>query len=252
MKFPMGKTPLIRRLPEGEYSLLFTLPHHQTKTVTIRLKNGYGYNPHITLDPTGPDTRISLGRNMVQNRVPEGFVLPDGYYQRKSFLPAFYVDYTRVTNGMYRDYAQKTSKPLPRCGRHEELTDPETSVACVSWDEALSYCSHYKMSLPTHLQMQKIVKAHKPNLINMGELEYGQEWLLDWEDEDADKNRRVLTREQQPVHNSKKLTFPQGSVEPFRLRLNLGFRCVKSDVSDGREPQKPVDAPLQSDYWLRP
>jgi len=252
MKFPLGKTPLIRKLPEGEYHLLFTMPDHHSKTLRVNLKNGFGYNPVISLSPTGPDFKISINRNTTEIRIAEGFVKPDGYYQRKSFVPAFYVDQIPVTNLMYREYAIKTSNPLPRCGRHEELTHPDQFVNCISWDEALSYCNFYGMTLPTNLQMQKIILEHNPKDLNIKGLTQGREWLLDWEDEDSDKNRRVLTREERPVYNRKKLTFPQGSEEPLKNRLDLGFRCVRSDASGLREPQKFVDAPLQSDYWLRP
>ena len=62
----------------------------------------------------------------------------------------FWLSKCQVTNAQYRRFCEATSREFPSHGNQGD----GHPVVCVSWDDAVAYCEHYGLQLPTEAQWE--------------------------------------------------------------------------------------------------
>ena len=67
-------------------------------------------------------------------------------------LPSFRVSKFEITNKEYRSFTAETGHRPSHFDKHPELGKDEYPVVGVSWDDAMEFCRHYGLTLPTEMQ----------------------------------------------------------------------------------------------------
>jgi formylglycine-generating enzyme required for sulfatase activity/serine/threonine protein kinase len=113
--------------------------------------------------PSGLPNEIRYrGSTMVL--VPEGeFVmgadgqLPNEKPAQKAVVPAFYIDKFEVTNGQYREFCEKTGRPLPTAPVFDPdyFSKSDLPVVGVAWKDAADFAQWSGKRLPTETEWEK-------------------------------------------------------------------------------------------------
>ncbi len=82
---------------------------------------------------------------------PEGEGDPDEHPQHKVKLTkGFWLGKCTVTNAQYQRFCQETGREFPKDSDQGEAHP----VVCVNWNDAMAYCDHYGLELPSEAQWE--------------------------------------------------------------------------------------------------
>ncbi len=92
--------------------------------------------------------------------IPEGFFLA-GRDRVRTWLPAFYIDRTEVTNARYAAFCRATGHPVPRHWIQGRIPRGRENhpVVHVTLEDALAFAAWAKRRLPTELQWERAARG---------------------------------------------------------------------------------------------
>jgi formylglycine-generating enzyme required for sulfatase activity len=118
-----------------------------------------GSPPRTLATPAGlmvliPAGEFTMGGETVANEKPA----------RQLTLPLYYLDRFEVTNGLYKQFCDRTGRPYPRAPEwaSDYLTRETYPVLNVTWDDARSFCAAAGKRLPTEAEWEKAARGQAP------------------------------------------------------------------------------------------
>jgi iron(II)-dependent oxidoreductase len=76
-------------------------------------------------------------------------------------LPAFRISKFEISNAEYRRFAAESGHRPAYFDNRPEIAQDTYPVVGVSWDDAMEFCRHYGLSLPTETQWDWMARGHE-------------------------------------------------------------------------------------------